>query len=92
MDKLERILQRVQKPARYSGGEYNETIKDKSSAEVRIALCLPDIYEIGMSNLGMKILYHTMNSIEDVWCERSFMPNTDMMEQLYPSFYRTRGV
>jgi len=82
VDKLERILQRVQKPARYSGGEYNEIIKDKASAEVRIALCFPDIYEIGMSNLGIKILYGRLNAMEGVWCERVFAPWGDMDDEL----------
>ena len=75
MDKrLERILPKVQKPARYTGGEYNQILKDKSSVDLRLAFCFPDTYEIGMSNLGMKILYHTMNSLPYVWCERVFAP------------------
>ena len=79
MDKrLERILPLVQKPARYTGGEYNQILKDKSSVELRLAFCFPDTYEIGMSNLGMKILYHTMNSLPYVWCERVFAPWSDM--------------
>ena len=64
MDKrLERILPKVQKPARYTGGEYNQILKDKSTVDLRVAFCFPDTYEIGMSNLGMKILYQTMNSL-----------------------------
>ena len=64
MDKrLKRILPRVQKPARYTGGEYNQILKDPSSVDLRLAFCFPDTYEIGMSNLGMSILYHTMNSL-----------------------------
>ena len=59
--KLERILLRVQKPARYTGGEYNEIIKDKATVDVRFAMCFPDTYEIGMSNLGLRILYGSMN-------------------------------
>ena len=81
MDKrLERILPKVQKPARYTGGEYNQILKDKSSVELRLAFCFPDTYEIGMSNLGMKILYHTMNSLPYVWCERVFAPWSDMYD------------
>ena len=83
MDKrLERILPRVQKPARYTGGEYNQIIKDKNSVDIRLAFCFPDTYEIGMSNLGMSILYHTMNSLDYVWCERVFAPWGDMYEEM----------
>lgn len=83
MDKrLERILPRVQKPARYVGGEYNQIIKDRESVNIRLAFCFPDTYEIGMSNLGMSILYHTMNSLDFVWCERVFAPWGDMYEEL----------
>ena len=83
MDKrLERILPRVQKPARYTGGEYHQIMKDKSQVELRVAFCFPDTYEIGMSNLGMSILYHTMNSLDYVWCERVFAPWGDMYEEM----------
>lgn len=83
MDKrLERILPRVQKPARYTGGEYNQIIKDKAAVDIRLAFCFPDTYEIGMSNLGMSILYHTMNSLDFVWCERVFAPWGDMYEEM----------
>ena len=83
MDKrLERILPRVQKPARYTGGEYNQIIKDKTQVDLRLAFCFPDTYEIGMSNLGMSILYHTMNSLDFVWCERVFAPWGDMYEEM----------
>ena len=83
MDKrLERILPRVQKPARYTGGEYNQIIKDRGSVSLRVAFCFPDTYEIGMSNLGMSILYHTMNSLDYVWCERVFAPWGDMYEEM----------
>ena len=83
MDKrLERILPRVQKPARYTGGEYNQIIKDKEKVDLRVAFCFPDTYEIGMSNLGMSILYHTMNSLDYVWCERVFAPWGDMYEEM----------
>jgi radical SAM family uncharacterized protein len=83
MDKrLERILPKVQKPARYTGGEYNQIMKDRAKVDLRLAFCFPDTYEIGMSNLGMKILYHTMNSLEYVWCERVFAPWSDMYEEM----------
>ena len=80
--KLERILPRVQKPARYVGGEYNAVIKDKAQVDTRIAFCFPDTYEIGMSNLGMRILYGVMNKMEGVWCERVFAPWGDMEEEM----------
>lgn len=87
MDKrLERILPKVQKPARYTGGEYNQIIKDKSRIDLRVAFCFPDTYEIGMSNLGMSILYHTMNSLDFVWCERVFAPWGDMYEEMKKAF------
>ena len=83
MDKrLERILPRVQKPARYVGGEFNAIMKDKSKVDTRVAFCFPDTYEIGMSNLGMRILYGVMNNIEDVWCERCFAPWGDMEQEM----------
>ena len=77
-DQLARILPGVQKPARYVGGEYNEIIKDKQSVTTRVAFCFPDTYEIGMSNLGMRILYGIMNEMPGVWCERVFAPWGDM--------------
>lgn len=79
---LEHILPRVQKPARYTGGEYNAVVKDRRSVDVRYALCFPDTYEIGMSNLGMRILYGVMNEMEGVWCERVFAPWLDMEEEM----------
>ena len=78
----ERILLRVQKPARYTGGEYNAVIKDKSRVDTRFAFCFPDTYEIGMSNLGMRILYGIMNGMDGVWCERCFAPWGDMEEEM----------
>ena len=72
------FLKNVQKPARYTGGELNQVIKDKKNVKLRIAFCFPDSYEIGMSNLGMKILYDVLNSIPEVWCERVFAPWEDM--------------
>ena len=80
--RLERILPRVQKPARYTGGEYRQIIKDKAEVDLRLAFCFPDIYEIGMSNLGMRILYGVMNNIEGVWCERCFAPWGDMEQEM----------
>ena len=76
------ILRRVQKPARYTGGEYNQIIKNPAEVNIRVAFCFPDVYEIGMSNLGMKILYSTMNSLDYVWCERVFAPWSDMYEEM----------
>jgi len=79
---LERILTKVQKPARYTGGEYNEIIKDKASVRLRFAFCFPDLYEIGMSNLGLRILYGVLNSDPEVWCERVFAPWGDMEDEM----------
>ncbi len=81
-DKLEKVLKKVLKPARYTGGEYGQTIKDKSKISARFAFCFPDTYEIGMSNLGMRLLYHSINQMEDVWCERAYAPWTDMEAQM----------
>ena len=81
-DTLHRILTRVQKPARYVGGEYNEIIKDKADVDVRVAFCFPDTYEIGMSNIGMRILYGVMNDLPRVWCERVFAPWGDMEQAM----------
>ncbi|MCI8650369.1 MAG: TIGR03960 family B12-binding radical SAM protein [Anaerotruncus sp.] len=78
---LERILLQVQKPARYTGGELGSIIKDPQKVELRFAFCFPDVYEVGMSHLGMKILYALQNAREDCWCERVFAPDQDM-EQL----------
>ncbi len=75
---LQRILPTVQKPARYTGGEFNEVKKDLADVRVRVAFCFPDTYEIGMSNIGMRILYGVMNEMESVWCERVFAPWSDM--------------
>lgn len=83
MDKrLEKILPLVQKPARYIGGELNSVIKDKTSVDVRYAFCFPDSYEIGMSHLGIKILYGIANDRDDTWCERVFAPWPDMEEKM----------
>lgn len=83
MDKrLTRILPRVQKPARYTGGEYNQIVKNKADVDLRMALCFPDTYEIGMSNLGIKILYGITNEMDGVWCERVFAPWGDMEAEM----------
>ena len=79
---LERILSKVQKPARYTGGEFNQVIKDKKKINLRVAFCFPDTYEIGMSNLGLRIMYGVLNGIDGVWCERVFAPWPDMEEQM----------
>ena len=81
-DLINRILPKVQKPARYTGGEYHEIIKDKTEVEIRVAFCFPDTYEIGMSNIGMRILYGLMNQMDGVWCERMFAPWGDMEEEM----------
>ncbi len=77
---VEKLLLKVQKPGRYVGGELNEVIKDKKNVDVRFAFCFPDTYEVGMSHLGMKILYSLFNSRDYIWCERVFAPWTDMEE------------
>ena len=83
MDKrLERILPRVQKPARYVGGEYNEVRKDPREVDLRFAFCFPDTYEIGMSNLGYRILYGILNDMPGGWCQRAFAPWGDMEEEM----------
>ena len=79
---VEKILQYVQKPARYVGGELNSVVKNPNEVDIRYAFCFPDIYEIGMSHLGMKILYGLVNEPEDAWCERVFAPDVDMEEQM----------
>ncbi len=78
---VEKLLLKVQKPGRYVGGELNAVIKDKQNVDVRFAFCFPDTYEIGMSHLGMKILYSQFNALDYIWCERVFAPWVDM-EQL----------
>ena len=80
--KLKEALSLVQKPGRYTGGEPGCTYKDKANVDVRMAFCFPDTYEIGMSFLGEKILYDILNRHENWWCERAFMPWTDMKEQM----------
>lgn len=77
-----KMLAAVQKPGRYTGGELNSVMKDKSQVKIRFAFCFPDTYEIGMSHLGMKILYSLFNEREDIWCERVFAPWLDMEQQM----------
>ncbi len=76
------ILKSVSKPGRYAGGEYGQIIKDKEKVKARFAFCFPDTYEIGMSNLGMRILYGVLNEEEDVWCERVYDPWVDLQEKM----------
>lgn len=75
--KIEQLLLKTQKPARYIGGEHGSVVKDKSEVDVRFAFCFPDVYDVGMSHLGMKILYGLKNSVPNWWCERVFMPEKD---------------
>lgn len=75
---LERLLLRVQNPAWYSGGEWNSVVKDKTKIKVRFAFCFPDLYDVAMSHLGIKILYDILNRRDDIWCERVCAPNLDM--------------
>ena len=81
-DLKQRILTAVQKPARYTGGEWGEIKKNLADIRVRVAFCFPDTYEIGMSNVGMRILYGVMNRMEGVWCERVFAPWGDMEQAM----------
>ena len=80
--KRDKLLMRVQKPTRYTGGELNSVMKDPKSVDCRFGFCFPDVYEIGMSHLGMKILYHGLNKREDTWCERVFAPWVDMEKEM----------
>lgn len=77
-EKIESVLPLVQKPARYTGGELNSIVKNKNDIDLRFAFCFPDTYEIGMSHLGIKILYSLINSKDNYWCERVFAPDSDM--------------
>lgn len=79
---LERLLPQVQKPARYTGGEFGQILKDKREVDLRMALCFPDVYEIAMSNTGLRILYQVLNDMPGVWCERVFAPWFDMRDQM----------
>ena len=81
-DLKQRILTAVQKPARYTGGEWGEIKKNLADVRVRVAFCFPDTYEIGMSNVGMRILYGVMNRMDGIWCERVFAPWGDMEQAM----------
>lgn len=81
-DKVFKLLYDVEKPGRYIGNEINMVKKDPEKVDIRFAFCFPDVYEIGMSNLGLKILYHLLNEREDVYCERAFMPWVDMQKKM----------
>lgn len=87
MKMLDEFLMKVQKPSRYIGGEVGSVVKDKSKVDIRFAFCFPDTYEIGMSHLGIKILYGLKNSVPNYWCERVFMPLPDMEQEM-----RSRGI
>ena len=77
-EKIEQLLLKTQKPSRYIGGEHGSIIKDKSKVDVRFAFCFPDVYDVGMSHLGMKILYGLKNSVPNYWCESvSLCPKKD---------------
>ncbi|OOM70458.1 TIGR03960 family B12-binding radical SAM protein [Clostridium sp. BL-8] len=76
------ILFKVEKPSRYTGGELNQVIKNPAEVNIRFAFCFPDVYEVGMSHLGSRILYHTINQRSDTYCERTFAPWPDMEEQM----------
>ena len=80
--KLDRELLNVEKPARYVGSELNSVIKDKEDINIRFAFAFPDVYEVGMSHTGLHILYHLLNSKNNIWCERVFAPWTDMEEEM----------
>ncbi len=79
---IKSFITKVKKPGRYTGGEPGSVYKDKNSVKLRVAFCFPDTYEIGMSNLGMRILTGVMNEMDDVWCERVYAPWTDMEEEM----------
>ncbi len=86
-NQLAACLEHVKKPSRYTGGEYGSIVKDKQAVDVRFAFCFPELYEIGMSHLGSKILYGLLNSMDGVWCERVYAPYVDMEREM-----RARGV
>ena len=95
MKNISSVLKSVQKPGQYVGGEYNAIMKNKESIKCRFAFCFPDTYEIGMSNLGVRILYDVLNKDEDIWCERVYAPWTDMkaaMESLFYGGHKTKVI
>ena len=79
---LSSVLKSVEKPGRYVGGEFNRVMKDKSKVDCRFAFCFPDVYDIGMSNLGVRILYDVLNREENIWCERAYAPWCDMRDKM----------
>ena len=81
-ENISSVLKSVQKPGRYIGGEYNAVMKDKKDVDCRFAFCFPDTYEIGMSNLGVRILYDVLNKDDRIWCERVYAPWTDMADKM----------
>ena len=81
-EKISSVLKSVEKPGRYSGGEYGAVLKDKTKVKARFAFAFPDTYEIGMSNLGMRLLYGSLNADPDIWCERVFCPWVDMQQKM----------
>ena len=87
--KLDRILPKVQKPGRYVGGELNSVVKNKADVDVRFAFCFPDTYEIGMSHLGIKILYAQFNRVDYIWCERVFASWVDMEQAMLENDIRS---
>ena len=76
------LLKKVERPGRYTGGEFGCTYKDKNAVDLRMCFCFPDTYEIGMSNLGVKILMHCLNKLDFLWCERAYAPWDDMEKLL----------
>ncbi|MEG2915579.1 MAG: TIGR03960 family B12-binding radical SAM protein [Oscillospiraceae bacterium] len=82
LEELDKILMNVQKPSRYAGGELGSVVKTPTEDMIRFAMCFPDMYDVGMSHLGMKILYSLKNAKDDIWCERVFAPDIDMEEAM----------
>ena len=91
-EKIDRLLLRTQKPARYCGGEPGSVIKEKDQVDLRIAFCFPDLYEVGMSHLGMKILYGLLNNEEGTWCERVFAPDVDFQHLMEENGVKLYGL
>ncbi|MEA5011969.1 MAG: TIGR03960 family B12-binding radical SAM protein [Angelakisella sp.] len=91
-EKIDRLLLRVQKPARYCGGETGSIQKDKDKVDIRFAFCFPDLYEVGMSHLGMKILYSALNARENIWCERVFAPDVDFQQVMEENDIKLYGL
>ena len=81
-NEMSAVLRSVSKPGRYTGGEFNQVVKDKADVRCRFAFAFPDVYEIGMSNLGIRILYHVLNEMPEVWCERVYTPWPDMQARM----------